>query len=262
MDRLEAIRVRHVSVRAGQATLLEDVTLTTRVGEITVILGPNGAGKSTLLRVCAGMLPPDRGEIYLFGQAVKGLSWSALARQRAILPQASSLPFPFSVAEVVALGLRDQDAERHRQRIAKLLAAVDLEGWQDRLYPTLSGGEQQRVQLARILAQARDGTRPFLLLLDEPVSELDLRHQHEVFRLLRRSVTEPFAVVAVVHDLNLALRYADHAVLLDQGRVAVDGKPLDVLEADHMRRVFGIESRLERDDTGAFYFHHLPNDPT
>ena len=232
-----------VTVRIGHATLLEGVTLDVRPGEVLAVVGANGAGKTTALRVLAGELRPHAGAARLDGAPLAALDGRALAVRRAVLPQASALPFDFAVLEVVLLGRtphragRDADLEAaHRAMRTAGVAALA-----DRRYPTLSGGEQQRVHLARALAQLDapgDGAR--YLLLDEPTSALDIAHQHAVLRTARQRAAAGDGVVAVLHDLNHAAQYADRVAVLAGGRLVACGPPRDVLTPDVVARAFGV----------------------
>lgn len=240
------LRLRALSYRVGGATLVDGVDLAVARGELLAIVGPNGAGKSTLLKLIAGDLAPTDGLVELDGRPLD--SWSRLerARRRAMLPQDSSLNFDFHVLEVVMLGrlphMRTRGGEARSEAIAReALQAVDAAHLAARIYTTLSGGERQRVHLARVLAQLWEsppgGGR--LLLLDEPTSALDLGHQHRVLALARRWAEEGAAVIAVLHDLNLAARHAHRMLLMERGRVRALGSPAQVLVPGLVAQVFG-----------------------
>ena len=211
---------RGLSVQAGRAVLLDDLELAISAGELVAIVGPNGAGKSTLLGALAGDRRPARGAVFLHGRDVKALSVGELARARAVLPQRSQLALAFTAVEVVQLAGPTID----RAIAVRCLGEVALDAFADRAYPTLSGGEQQRVQLARVLAQLA-GSPGAALLLDEPTSALDPRHQRLVLGLARRAAAAGHAVVVVLHDLTLAARWCDRIVLLAGGRLVADGPP-------------------------------------
>ncbi|QUW03927.1 heme ABC transporter ATP-binding protein [Chloracidobacterium validum] len=247
------LEARQIGVAWGGKPLLDQVSVKFVPGEVTALLGPNGAGKSTLLKVLSGDLAPTQGAVYLDGRPLA--SWSLLerARRRAVLPQESSLAFPFTAFEVVLLGraphvaLREtpQDAEIARQAM-KQTSTEHLAG---RSYPSLSGGERQRVQFARSLAQIwdalPDGAARWLLL-DEPTASLDLAHQYEAMAVARQLAQDGVGVIVVLHDLNLAAYAADYVVLLERGRVAAEGRPEEVLTAERIRLVFGLEVLVSR----------------
>jgi iron complex transport system ATP-binding protein len=229
-----------IHVEINRRAILTQATLTAQPGQVTAIVGPNGSGKSTLLKAITGEIP-SRGAITLNGRDARALSLAELAATRGVLPQASALAFPFTVIEVVRMGLA---AGRHaaQPRIAEqALAAVDLSHHAQRYFQDLSGGEQQRAQLARVLAQVwepveRDGPR--WLLLDEPVSSLDLGHQLQVMELARAYARRGGGVVAVMHDLNLTAIYADHVALIHDGRTVAQGTVSDVLTDARLSAAF------------------------
>lgn len=237
-------------VRRGGRALLDGVGIALAAGRVTAVIGPNGAGKSTLLRCLSGELSPDAGEVRFLGRPLVDWPAAELARRRAVLPQESDLRFPFRVEEVVRLGRVPHpgagETAHDRALAREALARVDLGALADRIYPTLSGGERQRVHLARAWVQLRPapGEAPAkggALLLDEPTSSLDLAHQHGVLALARELARdEGTAVLAVLHDLNLALAYADDAVVLRGGRVFASGPAERVLSPPLVREVFGV----------------------
>jgi len=237
----------NVSVSAGRRMILDAVSFSVAPGEVLGIVGPNGAGKTTLLRVLTGELVPRPGSAKLGGRELRSQSVAELARQRAYLPQQSSLDFGFSVLEVVLLG-RTPHRARESQRMSldiseRAMALCSVSELGARPYLELSGGEQQRVQLARVLAQIwepSDAAR--LLLLDEPTASLDLSHQHTTLESVRRFAESGVAVVVVLHDLALAAQYTDRLLLLAGGRVLDQGKTGDVLTPANVSRAFGVQS--------------------
>ncbi len=238
---LEAVDVTY-SVRGKH--LVEGVSLEVRPGEVLVIAGPNGAGKSTLLKTLSGDLRATSGEVRVDGRRLERWAARDLARRRAVLPQSSSLAFPFRVLDVVLMG-RGPHMERSESardvRIARdALDAAGVRHLEDRIYPTLSGGERQRVHLARVMAQiweVREGEPPYLLL-DEPTASLDLAHQHVALVAAREVARAGGGVLVVLHDLNLAARYADRIGLLAAGRLVALGTPAEVLEPSLIEHVF------------------------
>jgi iron complex transport system ATP-binding protein len=238
------IEARDVCVSLSGKPILSDVNFAAEAGEVTAIIGPNGSGKSTLLKAMAGELP-YRGAICLAGDDVSALKpWVAAAR-RAVLPQATALSFPFTVREVVRLGLlggRSGVPLHEQDRLPeRALAKVDLAGFAGRFYQELSGGEQQRVQLARVLCQlwapVLDG-QARCLMLDEPVSSLDIRHQLVIMDVARNFARQGGAAVVILHDLNLTSMYADQIYLMHRGHVAASGAPAEVLRDDILSDVF------------------------
>ena len=240
MKLLQAIGIE---VRARTKSLLRDVSLDVAPGEFVAIIGPNGAGKSTLLNALAGDRVLSSGEILLDGRPLTHWSKLELARRRAVLPQHSAVAFDFTGLQIAMLGLlgfRGTLSERQMQAVAeKALAETEALAFADRPYTVLSGGERQRVQLARVLAQcdADPAATPFLLL-DEPITGLDLSHQHAALASARRRVDRGLGVLAVLHDLNMAARYADRVGIVEDGRVTNLGPTRQTLDPERLSAVF------------------------
>lgn len=240
----------NITLTLGRRRILDGVDLRLEPGQVTAVLGPNGAGKSSLLRVLSGEWRADAGCVRLNGQPLERIPVRRLGRIRAFLPQESSLDFAFTVLEVVLLGRSPHmdGGERPRDYAAarKALAAVDLAAREGDLYTALSGGEKQRVHLARILAQidAPEIAEARYLFLDEPANNLDLSHQQTIYRSVRALAAQGAAVCMVEHDLNHAFRVADWVVVLNNGRKALEGKPADIARNDAFERIFGV--RLQR----------------
>lgn len=244
-------------------TLLEGVSLELHPGRVTALVGPNGAGKSTLLRILSGELTPDSGHVDFLDRSLSAWPGSALARHRAVVPQASDLAFPFRVGEVVRLGRIPHpgggDSRADHAIAASALSEVDLTPFADRFYPSLSGGEKQRVHFARALAQLRPDPAASppaarALFLDEPTASLDLSHQHSVLALARALARrEHVSVFVVLHDLNLALAYADDLLALARGHIVAAGPVTTTLTPALVQDVFGIRATLHpaRADTPA-----------
>lgn len=236
------LTARDVTVRAGARAIVADVDLDVEAGTVTAIVGPNGAGKSTLLRAVSGEILPARGEVSFLGRALASYDRLELARRRAFVRQSIHLSADVDVLETVLLGRAAHTfapgaADEALARAA--LARVGLEGFVDRSMETLSGGEAQRVHLARALVQLEPDGR--LMLLDEPIAGLDLAHQHTTLATCVALAARDVAVVTVLHDLGLAARYADQIVVLARGRVVARGAPADVLSRALLRDVFEME---------------------
>lgn len=245
------LEARNITVEIGGARLLDDVSLSLLPGTVTCLLGPNGAGKSTLLKVLSGALPPSQGEVQFTQRSLDRWVPGELAGVRAVLSQSTTLGFAFRAIEVVALGrsphVRQSSAALDRQIIEAAMSEADITHLADRRYPTLSGGEQQRVQLARVLAQLMDGSGDAggrLLVLDEPTASLDLAHQQQVLAIARDFSRAGGTVLAVLHDLNLAASVADSVCLLKGGRLAISGWPGDVLTTATIDDVFAIRTAI------------------
>lgn len=243
------IDIDSVTVFRGGTRILDRVSLRCEPGAVTAVLGANGAGKSTLLGAVAGDYPLTEGRIDVCGVPAHSDRARELARLRAILAQSSTLAFPFTVFEVALLGrtphLSGSEGRRDMTIALECLAAAGVDHLRDRSYPTLSGGERQRVQLARALAQIWDAPADRrCLILDEPTSSLDMSYQHVVLALARRLADDGTTVAVVLHDVNLAARYADHIALLRGGRVAASGDPRTVLTPDNLAAAFGVRAAV------------------
>ena len=232
--------------RAGRA-LISDVSFDLHRGEFTVLIGPNGAGKSSLIRAMTGEWPAQ-GELRLFGQPRAHWPRRALAQRVAVMPQQSTLSFDFSVQEVVAIGrmphghLRDAQNAAH---VEAVLHELKLAAFARRPFTTLSGGERQRVQFARALAQIAGREQESLLILDEPTAALDLAQQTVVLGLARRRAALGTCVLAVVHDLNLAARYADRVLVMKGGRLHADGSVAETYRTAALSDAFGVDVDVE-----------------
>lgn len=237
-----------VTVDLGRTRILNGVNFTARPGQVTCIVGPNGSGKTTLLRALTGELP-SRGTILLDGDDIRRARPAELAERRAVLPQAGGMAFPFTALEVVRLGLIGRVALQPdaAQLPARALRRVGLDGYGHRLVQQLSGGEQARVQLARVLLQVWqpvfDG-RPRWLFLDEPVAALDIGHQLQVMRLAADFARQGGGVVAVMHDLNLTAMSAHRVTLMKEGGVLATGPVAEVFTDTLLSRAYGCGLRV------------------
>lgn len=245
-------RARAIRVLAGGRAILDGADIELVPGSVTVLVGPNGAGKSTLLKVVAGERKPDAGEVTLDDLPLQSLTPATLARRRAVLPQSAHVSFPFTVAEIVALGLPPGLGKaQSAMLVSRALQAVDLADFGPRILNQLSGGEQQRAQFARVLAQtyASDGC---YLLLDEPTASLDLSHQLLALKLARAHVGAGGGVLMVLHDLNLACMAADEIVAMKAGKVVVRGAPHAVINGALIETLYGMRARIGSVPDGPF----------
>ena len=240
------LRATGVGAGFGDKSVLNDVTVVMRRGEMAALLGRNGVGKSTLLRVFSGVLTPSRGTVMLNGRSLDRMSRRETARHVAVAPDDLHVPFAFTVEEVVAMGRTAHmrflhgESARDRRAIQCALRLLNLGALASRLYNSLSAGERQRVVLAQALAQ-----EPILLLLDEPTVHLDLAHQVEILCLVRTlNRAEGVTVLAAIHDVNLAALLFDRLIFLQDGHVVADGPPAETVTVDTVRQVYGASVRV------------------
>lgn len=245
-----ALVAENISLHTAGFELLRHINLSIAPGKVTAVVGPNGAGKSSLLKVLTGDLKPTVGRVLLDDSDIGEWPLAERAKFLAVLPQHTGLNFPFTADEVVALGRIPHQTgyARDREIVHSALALVDASYLQKRLYTQMSGGEKQRVQLARVLAQIWEpsdfGQR--FLVLDEPTSAFDLSHQQLTAEIVKRLAASGVSVLVVVHDLNLAARCADHLVILNSGLIAAEGSPEKVLSERLIREVFDVDAVISQ----------------
>jgi len=241
------VSVENVSFSYGRLQVLKDVTMNAKEGEIVCLLGPNGAGKSTLLKCILGALKPQKGRIIINGDDISNLNPIELAKLIGYVPQVIEQTFPLTVFEVILTGRLPHLSWTPRQsdleavRTAMRLLGIENLAWKN--LSELSGGQRQKVLLAMALAK-----EPSILLLDEPTSNLDLNSQLEVMDVIRDVVEDGKTAIVALHDLNLALRYADRVVVMKDGRVIADGKPAEVLEEDVIEGVYGVKAIVKNEN--------------
>lgn len=255
---------RSISVQFGATQILHQIDFNAQAGQVTAIVGPNGSGKSTLLRAVTGDIAYT-GRVNLQGCDIATATPIQLAVLRAVLPQSTPLAFPFTVTEVVRLGLSSGTFAGRDQIVQQALHRVGLAGFEGRYYQQLSGGEQQRAQLARVLAQVwqpvEDAT-PRWLFLDEPVSSLDIGHQLQIMQVARDFADQGGGVIAVMHDLNLTAMYADSVALMCEGKVLAQDRPDNTLTDALLSRAYGCPLRVSLTPaTGVFILPQVASNP-
>jgi iron complex transport system ATP-binding protein len=257
------LTANNITFRVGNKVLISDISLSFAPGKLHLIIGPNGAGKSTLIKVLARLLRPQVGTVDYDGVDVSQTSELELAKRRAVLSQAVEVAFPLTVREVVLMGryphFGGRPAPTDHQIVDEVMEQFDVTEFSARNYQTLSGGERQRVNFARVLTQLwsdgreNESSRRYLFL-DEPLTFLDIRHQIEFMNKVHEFASAPDVVtVGVVHDLNLAARFADHIVMLNEARVVASGTPVEVLTIERIRNVFGVYPRFVDSEDSGFY---------
>ncbi len=241
------IEVRDIFFSYDGGRVIDGASFRLDEGEFAGVVGPNGSGKTTLLKLLTGVLRADSGTIRIKDRDLARISKRELARLLAVVPQESHVLFPFTAREIVLMGryahLGPFSFERREDMAIaeEMMRTTDVLQFADRLISEVSGGEKQRVIIARALAQ-----QPKALLLDEPTAFLDLRHQIRIYELLKSlNETRGMTVLCISHDLNLAARYCKRLIMLHEGRVAADGPPQAVLTRENVSRVFGVAARVQ-----------------
>lgn len=247
---MELLTARDISVSLHGKRLLDAIDLQLKTGEIAAIVGPNGAGKTSLIRALTGDLSLNTGEVLFNGRHLDSYSLQEKAQQLALLPQHTELNFSFPVKDVVHLGrIPHASGQQEDNRIVNdTLRAVDMLDRAQQHYTWLSGGEKQRVQLARVMAQVwrAEDAPARLMVLDEPTASLDVAHSQQLMQHLQTLATSGMGIIMVVHDFNLAARYADCILMLKDGQLAAQGTPEQVLTKENMRRFFDVETTIMR----------------
>lgn len=245
------LHIKDISYEVQGKPILQQVNAVIRPGVLTTLMGSNGAGKSTLLNIISGAIRPTRGNISWDGKPMEDWNVKELAKTRAVLRQQYAIQMPFSVFEIIAMGryphIKNKLTAQCKVVISRVAEFTGVTPFLKRNYLTLSGGEQQRVQLARVLAQVWDTpSDQRLILLDEPVSALDIQYQHQLLSLAKSLTHANFTVVAVLHDLNLAMQYADDVLLLKKGSVVKFAAKEEALNEAHIYETFGVQASLHQ----------------
>ncbi|MCW3128848.1 MAG: ABC transporter ATP-binding protein [Methanophagales archaeon] len=246
------LKVKEMEFSYASTPVLENVCMELAPSEILGIVGPNGAGKSTLLRCIDRILKPQRGSILLDGQEIKEMSRMEIARRMGYVPQTSTRVFPATVFDTVLMGRRPhlgwRSNEQDVEKVLEVLKLLDIVEFALRDFNEISGGQQQKVLIARALAQEAD-----ILLLDEPTSNLDIRHQLEAMDIIKKLVKEMgISAIMAIHDLNLGSRYSDRIIMLNGGTIIDAGNPASVLTPENIKQVYGVEA-VVRNESGRPY---------
>jgi len=259
---MPVIAASNLGVSLSDTPVIKQIDFEIKSGSFTGILGPNGSGKTTLLRALAGLIPYT-GSLTVDNRAVSEWPIQSLAKRLAFVRQSHSIPFDFKVEELVLLGrsphkqlLSSYNADDFRL-VQVALKQVDMEGFSNRSYASLSGGEQQRVFLAQALVQEAD-----ILLLDEPTTFLDVHHQFDFLQHVRNLVDQGKTAVGAFHDLEMAARFCDHLIVLLDGLVAADGDPISVLDTSLLASVFRMDASVKQNPNGKIHIYYQTALPT
>jgi iron complex transport system ATP-binding protein len=244
------LSARNIHYQAGGNPILNGIGINFEPGKLHVILGPNGSGKSSFLKICAGEITRYEGEVQYGTLNLHGIAPAQLARYRAVMSQQTELPFPLSVEEVVMMGryphFRYEPQLRDEKICNEVMQQLQLREYAQRNYMTLSGGEKQRVQFARVLTQIWEPApnEHRYLFLDEPLNSLDIQYQHEFLRLTRKLVTPNTTIIAVLHDLNLSIQYADRLFFIKGGKGIAEGAPREIISRELVSMVFEVNTEI------------------
>ena len=256
-----SIKARQVSLSRGNRWLLNNIKLEIDCGQLLGVIGPNGSGKTTLLNLLAGDFPASSGEIYYENLLINDYTLIDRAKYRSVMSQRQEIVFSYTVKEIVEMGIVGEygiKTDAHTtDRLQNIIELLQLEQLQDRNIRTLSGGEQQRVHIARALIQIwqeKYYPDPRFLLLDEPTSSLDLAHEIQVLEILRAEVKKGLGVMVVFHDLNLTAHFADKVALISGGEIAAYGTPEQVLEPTVLSNIYGLAMTVSKEPLRVSYF--------
>jgi len=244
------LRTENISFSVGKKQILKNVSASFLPGEFNMILGPNGSGKSSFLKIFSGEINKFQGTVLYDDKKIKELRKEELAKKRAVMSQQADLGFPLLVEEVVMMGRYPHFTFNPNKKditiCSEVIERMNLVEFKERNYLTLSGGEKQRVQYARVLAQVwekpTDSYR--YLFLDEPLNSLDISYQHEFLQVAVELIKDHTVLIAVMHDINLAAHYADNLFFFKEGELVVHGKPKDILSAAMIEKVFNIKTTV------------------
>ena len=251
------IQARNIKYGVGQKSILDDISFTTSPGELMAIIGPNGAGKSTLMKLLCGELPLQKGHITLHGQHIRTYTSLEMARFRAVLAQSNPVSIDFTVYEIVLMGryphFDGKPTPTDLRVVNEVLEEMGMQDLISRSYYSLSGGEQQRVHLARVLAQIY-GNPSGILLLDEPINGLDLQYQQIILRKGRQLADTGYTVLCILHDINFAAKYADNILILKNGVCMALGCPAQIISEDNIFNTYNTKVRLIQDQSIGYPF--------
>ena len=235
---------------SAKKNILQDISAAFLPGQFNVILGPNGSGKSSLLKILSGYISEFAGQVFYDEKDLQDIPKNDIAKFRAVMSQQPELSFPLSVEEVVMMGRYPHfifnPGKKDIDICREVMERLNLAAFAERNYLSLSGGEKQRVQFARVLAQLQNPNenRNRYLFLDEPIASLDLRYQHELLHIAKTMAAENIIVIAVLHDINLAIQYGDRIFFMKEGKIVVQGTPAEVISADLIYRVFNVPVKV------------------
>ncbi|MCL7988927.1 heme ABC transporter ATP-binding protein [Sphingobacterium sp. lm-10] len=244
------IEVKNLSYQIGRKPILQDVSFHAQPGELLTIIGPNGAGKSTLIKLLCSEVKSPKNHIFLNGKDLSVYSAKEMALMRAVLTQANEVSVDFTVQELVTMGRYPHFAVNPRaidlEIIASVLEDMGIQHFKERSYHSLSGGEKQRVQLARVLAQLYE-RQDAILFLDEPINGLDIQYQQIILAKARKMADRGWTVLCILHDINFAARYADKILIVKEGQLQHFGSPSEIITAENLLNTYNIRVKVWQD---------------
>lgn len=241
---MNILKIENLTYAIENNFISNNINISFKENTFTGVIGPNGSGKSTLLKQIYRVLKPTKGKIYLKNFDIEEISSKEIAKQMAVLPQENQSDFDYTVREIILMGrfpyhsifCGDHDLEKDVELMKKYLNIVGLTEQENQPFKTLSGGEKQRVLLARALVQEGN-----LLILDEVTNHLDIGYQYKVLEILKNL---NMTIISAIHDLNLAMKFCDYVVLIDKGRVIMEGKPKDIITTENLKNIFKIDAQI------------------
>lgn len=241
---MSILKIENLTYAIENNFISDNINISFKENTFTGVIGPNGSGKSTLLKQIYRVLKPTKGKIYLKNFDIEEISSKEIAKQMAVLPQENQSDFDYTVREIILMGrfpyhsvfCGDHDLEKDVELMKKYLNIVGLTEQENQPFKTLSGGEKQRVLLARALVQEGN-----LLILDEVTNHLDIGYQYKVLEILKNL---NMTIISAIHDLNLAMKFCDYVVLIDKGRVIMEGKPKDIITTENLKNIFKIDAQI------------------
>lgn len=253
------IELNNISYQIKQKNILQNVSASFAPGELNVILGPNGSGKSTLIKVLSGLIQKYTGEVKYQGKLLQDYSQKELSVKRSVLLQDTQVTLPFKVLDVVKMGryphLKSNKLTHFDMEICdKAMKKLEVNSLKNRAYTTLSGGEKQRVQFARVLSQltTNNDTPNGILILDEPTNNLDIKHQTQILAVAKKFAQQGNTVICVLHDLNLAMEFADHILFLKKGQKVNEGKPQDIINKNVLEHIYEVNIEILKQGNTTF----------
>ena len=249
------LEIKDLTIKINKIKIIDSINFSAKPGDITTIIGPNGSGKSTLIKSLSGDLPYN-GQILLNNHELKNIPLSKLAFQRSVLEQKSFLAFPFSVLEVMQIGIQKTIKENSDELISDILRLFNLEDLRNKNFFELSGGQQQRVQIARTLAQVYHSNDNYSkwLFLDEPISSLDIKYQLEVMNIIKKFSLSGGGVLMIMHDLNISSIFSDYILLMRDGMKLGFGNPKDILNDNNLSKAYDCNIKVRKDTSDTFNF--------